>query len=219
MSLSSIGRGYWCKYCKSYKMEEVTRQIFEQLFGKPFVKVRVPLLKTWFELDGYNSELSMAFEYNGEQHYKKVKCFKVNTRKLAKIQKYDLMKKVYCEENNIKLIVIKPAENFNDILEQLKRLGYDVGNIDFDKIKMYGSYIEKKYNMMKDIVDGKGGKLLTKNFITDRSEVICECEKGHIFKTNYKRLKRHWCMECHRENLRLNRFFQLRCPHQKEPSP
>ncbi len=48
--------------------EELVREILQNYYQKPFPKQRPPWLAP-LELDGYNEELKLAFEYNGIQHY------------------------------------------------------------------------------------------------------------------------------------------------------
>jgi len=62
-----------CPECFSSIGENICRQYFEALFGKPFPKTRPAWLvnskRNRQELDGYCEELKLAFEYNGQQHY------------------------------------------------------------------------------------------------------------------------------------------------------
>ena len=53
-----------------------------------------------------NQKLSHLIEYNGEQHYKPIKHFGGQLR-FEKQQRRDSFIQKYCQENNIKLIVIK----------------------------------------------------------------------------------------------------------------
>lgn len=52
----------------------------------------------------------MCIEYNGEQHYKSVKYFG-GQETLIKIQKRDKIKQDFCENNNMKILIIKYNEN------------------------------------------------------------------------------------------------------------
>lgn len=65
------------------------------------------------------SDLKVAIEYNGEQHYKEVPYFKTT---LKEQQERDFRKQEYCKKNNIFLIVIpytKSKEEIREIILQL----------------------------------------------------------------------------------------------------
>src|SRR5690606_5877566 len=69
--------GHWCPYCNERQEEKLCREVFEEWFGEPFIKIRPEWLvnpKTNYklELDGYCEKLNIAFEYNGIQHYKPI---------------------------------------------------------------------------------------------------------------------------------------------------
>lgn len=99
--------------------ERITRRVFEHLFKKPFVKVRPDFLKNPetgrnLELDGYNEELKIGFEYNGIQHY----CFPNRFNKTRQEFEYQLKKDKFklekCNEHGIYLITVPysvPHEN------------------------------------------------------------------------------------------------------------
>ncbi|AYV84137.1 MAG: uvr/rep helicase [Hyperionvirus sp.] len=78
---------------------------------KPFKKYR-PIFLERLELDGYNDELKIAFEYNGLQHYKVCTRFHPNGEAdLIKQQDRDKKKRELCTLNNISLIEIPPNYN------------------------------------------------------------------------------------------------------------
>ena len=65
---------------------------------------------TWLdglELDGYNENLNIAFEYNGKQHYEFIKHFhhddpdNFERQKVRDIKKYSI-----CQKRGLKLIII-----------------------------------------------------------------------------------------------------------------
>lgn len=80
--------GTWCPRCVRYTGEEIARRIFELLFDCEFNKIRPSWLQG-LELDGYNDELKIAFEYDGKQHYKFVKRFHGTIEGLRMQQKRD----------------------------------------------------------------------------------------------------------------------------------
>lgn len=102
--------GRCCPHCIVFKKESECRDIFENIFGKEFPRNR-KVLECRLELDGYCEELNLAFEYNGEQHYKFIKYWHKTQENLKKAQSYDRLKARLCEEKGIKLIVIPYTEN------------------------------------------------------------------------------------------------------------
>ena len=74
--------------------EAYVRQLFECAFGRPFIKVRPKFLEG-LELDGYCEELKMAFEYDGEQHFKFPNWFHKSQEAFEKLQADDA-KKRFC---------------------------------------------------------------------------------------------------------------------------
>jgi hypothetical protein len=100
-----FGRG--CPKCL-YKNEQECREILEKLTCKKFNKIVKMFVidGTWYELDGYNEELKMAFEYQGEQHYFQIDHFHREDNSLLKQQIRDEIKKRLCKKEKIKLIEI-----------------------------------------------------------------------------------------------------------------
>lgn len=100
-----FGRG--CPKCL-YKNEQECREILEKLTGKKFIKVVKMFIidGTYYELDGYNEDLKMAFEYQGEQHYIQIDHFHREDNALLKQQIRDEIKKKLCKKEKIELIEI-----------------------------------------------------------------------------------------------------------------
>lgn len=105
-----IHRGYGCKYCNTIRISEnIVRIHFETIFNKNFPTLRPPYMEG-LELDGYCSELGIAFEHHGEQHYslKALKGFHISKTEddFIALQKRDERKIELCKKYGIKLIVI-----------------------------------------------------------------------------------------------------------------
>jgi len=106
------------KKFRNFKIgEHKCRKIFENLFQKPFTSVRPYFLRypptgKNLELDGYNKELGIAFEYQGIQHYKYTPFFHQTYTDFMDQQNRDLFKKNKCQELGIKLICI--PDNMNE---------------------------------------------------------------------------------------------------------
>lgn len=144
----------WCPTCQSGLTERKCRLWMEAIFNSKFPPTRNLLFlkidnKTRLQLDGYSNELSLAFEYQGEQHYKDL--LRKDGRILFTQSKYDSLKENLCKENGIKLITI-PFTNKNEIKECIRHNCF-VQNINlpnnFDKIFVdeNQAYINDKDNV------------------------------------------------------------------------
>ena len=104
--------GQWCPQCKEGISERMCRIFFETVFRKKFQRIRPSWLmnnnQNKMELDGYNEDLKIAFEYNGEQHYKKIKKYNQTDLDLKQRKLDDRMKSEICLVKGIKLVVIPP---------------------------------------------------------------------------------------------------------------
>lgn len=104
-----IKQKHWCHYCNSSHGEKDFRDVIEEIFQKRFEKVRPEWLRISssrsMELDGYNEELSIAFEYQGQQHYSR-KWFRISEEDFQKQQERDRIKKELCEKRGIRLIIV-----------------------------------------------------------------------------------------------------------------
>jgi hypothetical protein len=97
----------WCPYCKN-KSEQRFREIIEEILHTKFPKKKPKWLvnenRNRLELDGYNEDLKIAFEYQGIQHFQKVSYFGDTEKKFEKRQKHDEIKRELCKSKNILLI-------------------------------------------------------------------------------------------------------------------
>ena len=96
---------------RTFKTEDKCRGIVEELFQRPFPSVRPDFLKNPvtgrnLELDMYNKELALAFEYNGIQHYKFTPFFHKSYKDFRRQQLHDAYKKKVCDRMGIRLISI-----------------------------------------------------------------------------------------------------------------
>lgn len=110
--------------------ESVCRVIIQNYTGKFFHSVRPDFLRSPktncpLELDGYNEELKMAFEYNGRQHYEFPNHCHKTIEEFHIQQENDRYKEARCRELDIHLIVIpytvKDLDTF--IREELQSRG------------------------------------------------------------------------------------------------
>lgn len=96
--------GTWCPICSSGKGERMVRCVVEFIFKRAFPTGKPSWLGRQ-SLDGYCSELSFAFEYDGRQHSEPVVFFnKTKVDKLDVIQRRDAKKQRLCAENGVVLL-------------------------------------------------------------------------------------------------------------------
>jgi len=110
MRPNNVKSGQWCPACgrmeTTGKSEEMCREIFERCLQVKFPTVRPKWLDR-LELDGYNKELNIAFEYNGKQHYNYIPFFHGNDIKNFEAQRErDQRKYKICKERGIRLVLI-----------------------------------------------------------------------------------------------------------------
>lgn len=115
------------------KLESKSKIILENIFNRPFARVRPdflenPVTGNNLELDLYNKDLKLAIEVQGDQHYKFTPFFQKNKEAFLNQRYRDEIKKIYCKQNGITLIEIpykvgeKKLKNY--IVQQLRLEGY-----------------------------------------------------------------------------------------------
>lgn len=200
-----------CPECSTTNGERRCRFILETIFKKAFIRTRdiVKINDQRLELDMYNEELMMACEYNGIQHYfEDNKFFHKNGGFEEQVER-DSLKKQYCDENGIKLIIVpytvyKFTDTVDYILSELK-IQRDEIDIDWDiKQIEYTSLVDnnlltttKMRSEMDDIADKKNAKYLGATSNGRRNLHKFLCDNGHEFILQASDVNRgRWCWDC-----------------------
>jgi hypothetical protein len=119
---NSKGENLIATYLDNYNIRYKTQKTFNDLRG----------LQSNYLLrfDFYVSDYNLCIEYNGYQHYYPSNLYTKNKIKqliqLRKTKQYDRIKKHYCRDNNINLLIIhyKDFDNIDKIIKlELQRLG------------------------------------------------------------------------------------------------
>ena len=154
----------WCTKCKSRNhSEDFCRAVAEIAFKKEFnngypFDWLVTSSGRKMQLDGYNSELKLAFEYQGVQHKKIFKNWNQNKSSLEKRIKDDYLKKSLCKKNGIQLVTINdfgpPAKlKITDLIRHVTS-AFKKDKIFLPKIdenKVLKKYYEFKISIIKDL--------------------------------------------------------------------
>jgi len=202
---NKIQQGRWCPICSIGVSERICSKIFEELFGKKFDKSK----PTWLvnesgnrmELDGYSKQLGIAFEYQGEQHYKHTKFFHQG-RTLEKQKKDDARKRKLCNEQDVILITIPHTIKFNNMKKYIIKKCLSTG-IFVPKRNSKKKYCEldifspNKIKEMHKLASKRKGKFLSKNYINNSTKLQWGCHKGHTWLANSNNIRiGHWCPYC-----------------------
>lgn len=206
--------GKWCPYCCAGLYERICKCYFEEIFKKPFLKVKPDWLKNSnnnkMELDGYCQELNLAFEHNGEQHYSlNAPKFISSQEALDKRKKDDEQKVKLCKENNVTLIVIPELNSYLSVNElrqfiktQLQKFNFPIpenfDNIKINLSKAYSSEEKLKYKQLQEIAIKKNGKLLSKYYKGIGVPLKWHCNVcDYNWQTNPNCIiKGTWCPKC-----------------------
>jgi hypothetical protein len=204
---NSLRRGDWCPECNNlrYFNEDKCRYILEYLLEIKFKKSRTAL-DSKLELDGYNSKLKLAFEYNGQQHYEPIKRFH-NSKEVFQKQFYrDQYKINECKEKGIRLIIIPYNESNTDvnlidfITKCLGNLNIKIKNI--NKKDILNEFYKNctPLNELKEYAQSKGGECLANEYLGTGYKIKWRCIKGHTWDATPQHIKAgHWCPECARK--------------------
>ncbi len=214
---SVVNTGTWCPQCSEFHYKEhLIRNMLNYLLDADFKKSRPkwnlnPKTNKPLELDGYAKELKIAFEFQGEHHYKDG-VFHKNSVSLEYTKYKDSIKKQNCLKNNIKLLIVDGRKDFKThektldlILRLLKKNKVKVTkNIDIDIIKKIfykgnqhqDSFLEKA----KEHAKSKGGMCLSEKYIDYRVKLIWKCsvDEHDSWPAVYDSVVNNnkWCPQC-----------------------
>ena len=177
----------FCRYCKKPFMGQmVTKLYLEGLTGLNFQTSR-PKFLTYengspLELDGYNKEAAIAFEYNGIEHYEK--SARQSQEAFEKLQKRDTWKYQKVMENNIKLLIIKEINGkFNEqhiknsvldfILREKIKLVENYKSITVDFPTMHSNYYLKN---IKKACKSLNLTLIDTKYINSITPILIKCD-------------------------------------------
>lgn len=209
-ALSDIRKGSWCPDCGSGARERLTRYYFEEITGSEFPKSKpIWLLNdrgNRMELDGFNSELSLAFEHQGEQHYQEVEHFNRRKETLATRLKDDERKRDLCKKNEITLIEVPYFISTEDlpawIKNSINKLRPSINLKPDTDIKFTKYAKSNELEVLKDVAKSLGGQCLSSIYLGAMEKHHFICSKGHEWKAIAANIKNGtWCPKCKPERI------------------
>lgn len=203
-SYNSVSKGSWCPICSQGLGERLCRTYFEAVFGVKFPNTRglswlVNNKGSYLELDGYNDEMKIAFEHQGEHHYTDDHYFSSTN--------HDNLKSTLCAENGILLIEVPQIGKFIElnelpgiIISALERGNRPliampkITDVDFSE-----AHHPKWMEELNIIAQEKGGRCLSSTYLGSNKKLKWECKEGHIWMSSPEKIKRgDWCDKCAR---------------------
>ena len=209
----SVQRGSWCPECADGLGERICRAFFEQLFKKRFPKRRPAWLVNengnQMELDGFCQSMGIAFEHQGEQHYRPVAPFVSSSAQLDKRLRDDACKKRLCKLNNVNLFIIpqipqrtRVEDMPKTILDLCHKQGISIPSDFASKhIDLRDAYSAAgpilTLHELKRIAIMKRGECVSTHYVNDTTPLQWKCEFGHLWTATPSNIKRGtWCPRC-----------------------
>src|SRR5712692_3203144 len=216
--IASTGR--FCPDCDAALAERQCKAALEQLFGVPFQKTKIKNLRGLrgglLELDLYNSDLKLALEHNGLQHYKPVR-FGSQTHaeasaKFAVQREHDRLRRAYCAREGITLIEIRELGSVTK-LDDLKGIirescvaggillpaNFDIVDLKIDSVHL-STREEEMWERILRQAKAVGLSAVTKSYLGSQSLHEFICDNGHrISKKPYSLTLRQGCSVCWRQ--------------------
>lgn len=213
-NLDAIRNGKsWCPICSSGQGERLCRAVLERIFKLPFKRTRPTWLRNTngyrLELDGYNQDLKLAFEYQGTHHYEDRPGFSSGGG-LAGLSQRDGMKRQICWGLKVDLIIIPEFINPYDVVRcaneveiAIIRAGRKVPKwerpdslpelyLPFEHI--FGN---ETTSAMRAFAIAKGGALLSSRAVGSRDKLEWECSIGHRWMATWSHVSSGtWCPKC-----------------------
>ncbi len=191
---SIVGANSWCPECQGTAGETITRHIFEATYGAPFPKCRPDFLRTnvggYLELDGYNSNLALAFEYQGPHHHGRDQM------------RRDVEKRQRCKALGITLLEVPfvkkpyPPESVLTVVAEVIK-AFDPNR---EIVLPDEEFFPQKLRQLQELAHSHGGHLISDRYLGAKEKHVWKCSNpGHPqWEATAEQLVRHdtWCPHC-----------------------
>ena len=198
--------GSWCPACGQGNSERIVRDIFEQMFGRRFPKARPRWLTSarggHMELDGYSKSLSLAFEYQGKQHYERLGNFQTTAVAFTEQQRRDRRKRRLCKAQGITLFSIPYTVALPDVpsyvAKRVARRGLAVKMKAPETVTVADFVLPERLREMRALAQERGGECLSTAYIAGNVKLRWRCSEGHEWDAAPGNLRQHgsWCPTC-----------------------
>lgn len=200
-----VRAGHWCPVCTAGNSERICKDIFEQMFGKPFPKAKPAWLLNArgkrMELDGYCRELQLGFEYHGVQHYKHVELFHRGAKTLAQRMQDDELKEALCRRHGVRLLVIPytvdPLDIPQFVADYASQAGLELKVASPSQVSVADFVLPMKLKQMQELASQRGGRCLSTAYFNNNTPLTWECQAGHTWSAVPGSIQQgSWCPKC-----------------------
>lgn len=200
-----VRAGHWCPTCTAGNSERICKNIFEQMFGVPFPKVKPRWLLNArgkkMELDGYCEELKLAFEYHGAQHYDHVGFFHRGSKSLERRKRDDALKAQQCAEHGVHLVIVPYSLPIGEVPMHVYRTAQELGLVvpmmRPERVRVAEFVLPEKLAAMKRLAEQRGGECLGTAYVNNNTKLRWRCEKGHEWDAVPGSVQQgSWCPAC-----------------------
>lgn len=207
----NVLKGNWCPDCSASRSERIVRTHFEQIFGKPFPRMKPKWLRNdtgrLLELDGYCDELQLAFEHQGAQHYCGVGKFRsVN---VDGIRRRDAIKRRLCRGRGITLIEVPelvrhtPLSQLTQvIISACRKAGVKLPRgahaVCVNVAQVYATTQDDEVLAeLHRLADSRGGTCFADKYLGAGTRLPCACAYGHEWMARPADVRQgSWCKRC-----------------------
>jgi hypothetical protein len=175
------------------------------MFGKHFPKVKPKWLRNsrgkLMELDGFCSDIKLAFEYHGEQHYRHVPYFHKTIEKFFQRQEDDRLKEILCVKHGVVLLVIPytvvPEDMPAFISAALADREFPFHHKSPHMISVANYVLPDRLREMYDLARKKGGLCVSSKYVNNSTPIRWRCSIGHEWNASPASIRRgSWCPGC-----------------------
>ena len=207
----TVRMGRWCPECSTGSgFERQVRVAFEHIFKAKFPRVKPDWLLNSrgrkMELDGYNLELGIAFEHQGEQHFED-NYFNTSKGSLGQRLRDDAQKRKLCKKNGVALLSIPEVgsrlkvEDLESFIRSWAFENLDHIKVNPAKVDYIEAYKDKEgpevLRALDLIATQRGGRCLEKFYMGSHIGHRFECKEGHVWSAQpYLIRSGAWCFKC-----------------------
>jgi hypothetical protein len=226
--LNVKNHGSWCPHCKVNVGEELVRAALEEAFpGKAFVRTRSEPWMHNLELDGYNAEISLAFEYQGRQHFERVEHFQREDGAFEAQLERDARTQEYCDDAKVVLLIAPFTVGFTNVRSFVRHwledmmfdgvapaVGTDAEF--YDRVRAQGPDAVHQFNRVVEVIRRKGGECISTRYLGYRVPMRIRCGSGHEFEATPEAVSQpswrgpRFCPECGGTRRKTDKELQAR---------